>query len=383
MTNGASSGPALQLAVLPDFAEEQWPSMDLCAEMLLKHLGAAADQRLTAQQFRPRYRLLFTRAPVFGRTGTARNADRLLNRFRTYPRALRRAVHAFDYFHLCDQTYGHLLHALPPGRAGVFCHDLDAFRCLLEAQYEPRPRWFRAMMRRTLTGLQRAAVVFCPSNAVRARLESHGLIEPARIIVAPNGCADEFAPGAAVAPAGPPGAYLLHVGSCIARKRVDVLLETFAAVRAQWPGLRLLQIGGDWDEDQRRQIQRLGLVSAVEQRRGLSRAELALCYRGAALVLQPSSAEGFGLPVVEALACGAAVIASDLPTLREIGGPAAVYAPVGDVPAWTQAVLSALTDPARLPDRQVRLQWADRFSWAAQAKTIAGAYLRLAGGQAL
>jgi glycosyltransferase involved in cell wall biosynthesis len=55
-------------------------------------------------------------------------------------------------------------------------------------------------------------------------------------------------------------------------------------------------------------------------------------YRRAALVLQPSSAEGFGLPVAEALACGAVVLASDLEVLREVAGEAAAYAPDGGCP---------------------------------------------------
>ena len=82
---------------------------------------------------------------------------------------------------------------------------------------------------------------------------------------------------------------------------------------------------------------------------GLTRAELAEVYRRAAVVLVPSEAEGFGLPVIEALACGAAVVASDIPALREAGGPAAVYAPVGDVGAWADAVAKVLADPAAAP----------------------------------
>jgi glycosyltransferase involved in cell wall biosynthesis len=110
---------------------------------------------------------------------------------------------------------------------------------------------------------------------------------------------------------------------------------------------------------------------------GLSRAELAEVYRRAGAVLIPSGAEGFGLPAIEALACGAPVVASDLPAIREAGGPAAVYAPVGDVEAWADAVAKVLTDPAAAPPRAGRLAWAGRFSWAAHAETIARAYYRL------
>ncbi len=82
------------------------------------------------------------------------------------------------------------------------------------------------------------------------------------------------------------------------------------------------------------------------------RATLAAVYRRAALAFQPSDAEGFGLPVAEALACGTPVLASDIPVLREVGGAAASYAPVGDADAWSEAAL-ALLDPTRRdgPDR--------------------------------
>ena len=63
----------------------------------------------------------------------------------------------------------------------------------------------------------------------------------------------------------------------------------------------------------------------------LDRDELADLYRRAALVLLPSDREGFGLPVVEAMACGTPVVASDIPALREIGGDAAAYCAPGDV----------------------------------------------------
>ena len=105
--------------------------------------------------------------------------------------------------------------------------------------------------------------------------------------------------------------------------------------------------------------------------------ELAEVYRRAAVVLIPSGAEGFGLPVIEALACGAAVVASDIPALREAGGPAAVYVPVGDVGAWSDAVAKLLADPAAAPPRCARLAWAGRFTWTAHAETIARAYHRL------
>ena len=91
----------------------------------------------------------------------------------------------------------------------------------------------------------------------------------------------------------------------------------------------------------------------------------------------PSEAEGFGLPVIEALACGAAVVASDIPALREAGGPAAAFVPVRDVGAWSDLVAKLLTNPTAAPSRAGRLAWAARFSWTAHAEIITRTYHRL------
>src|SRR5262249_49053853 len=159
----------------------------------------------------------------------------------------------------------------------------------------------------------------------------------ARLVHAPNGVAPEFQPDArpgdlAVLPEIDGRLFLLHVGSCIPRKRIDVLLDLFAAVCSRRPDLRLGQVGGDWTAPQRQQIARLGVGTVVHQVRGVSRGDLAALYRRAAAVLLPSDAEGFGLPVIEGLACGTAVVASDILPLREVGGDAVAYCPVGDLP---------------------------------------------------
>ena len=105
---------------------------------------------------------------------------------------------------------------------------------------------------------------------------------------------------------------LLHVGSTIPRKRIDVLLEVVAAVRRAEPGARLLKAGGSLTAEQERLARSLGLADAVVTLPFLTRRTLAALYRRAAVVLQPSEAEGFGLPVAEALACGVPIVASDL-----------------------------------------------------------------------
>jgi glycosyltransferase involved in cell wall biosynthesis len=350
--------------------------MDLTAAMLVEAASRIAPD-VSAVRVLPPFARLFSRLSFLGRARPAFNADRLWNRMLRYPRHARRLAGDFDAFHVADHSYAQLVHALPARRTGVFCHDLDAFRCLLEPERDPRPAWFRAVARRVLSGLRRAAVVFHNSRTVGDEILRHDLVPQEHLVHAPLGVAPEFRP----APAGEPlpggvapGAYLLHVGSCIPRKRIDSLLATFAGARAARPGLRLVQVGGEWTGEQQALIARLGIGDALMQLRGIDRSSLAVLYRGAALVLQPSDAEGFGLPVVEALACGAPVLSSDIPVLREVGGEAVLYCSAGDVVAWGRTATAVLSGSLPVPPVSARLAQAARFSWEAQARVIVGAY---------
>jgi glycosyltransferase involved in cell wall biosynthesis len=120
-----------------------------------------------------------------------------------------------------------------------------------------------------------------------------------------------------------------------------------------------------------------GLAAHVRQVRGITRHELAAYYRSAAAVLMPSTSEGFGLPVIEALACGALVLVSDIPVLRQVGGEGVVLCPVEDLDAWRRAISGAFGGQG--PSRDGRLAAAARYTWGAHAATVVGAYARLAG----
>jgi glycosyltransferase involved in cell wall biosynthesis len=372
------------LAILTDFPEEGWRSMDLCGDMLLDHLTREGPFGVEATRLCPQFRRLSTRLPVFGRQHGAFNVDLLLNRFVLFPHYARRAVRRFEWFHVVDHSYGQLVHALPAGRTGVYCHDLDAFRCLFDQGADPRPRWFCAMSQRILSGLRKAAVVFHNTAAVGEEIRRAGLIDPDRLVLAPLGVSPEYTPEPTQPAVAPPWLaevggrpWVLHVGTCVERKRIDVLLDVVAAVRETVPDLRLVKVGGEWTANHRERIARLGLTNAITHVSGLTRVELAEVYRRANVVLIPSEVEGFGLPVIEALACGASVVASDIPALREAGGSATSFAPVGDVGAWSDLVTKLLINPAAGPPVTDRLACAGRFTWTAHAEIIARTYHRL------
>ncbi len=312
------------------------------------------------------------------------NADRVLNRFWDYPRFARQLGSQFDLFHVIDHSYGQLIHELPPKRTIVTCHDLDTFQCLLNPAQEPRSFLFRKMMSRTLSGFRQAARVACVSNATRDELVAHGLIESSRAVVIANGVhpacspnADPVADEVATEFLGPADGQtidLLHVGSTIPRKRIDLLLRIFAAVHKELPEVRLVRVGGSFTPEQSILINELGIAGAIVVLPRLESDVLAAVYRRATILLLPSEREGFGLPVIEAMACGTPVIATDLPVLREVGGEAAVYCALDDVAAWKKAAVGLLTNEDHDDRRAGGLAQAAKYSWAEHARKTVDLY---------
>ena len=294
----------------------------------------------------------------------------------------------FDLFHIIDHSYAHLATHLPAGRSLISCHDLDAFRGLLPGSHGGSIVQ-RALGRRLLDGMKVARKILCGSTATRDELVSAAIVPANRVVVVPTGVHPSFTPrpepdadeqaDSLLRHAGGSHVELLHVGSTIPRKRIDVLLNIVAALRRLHPGVRLIRVGGPFTSDQRRLVGHLGLDDSVMVLPFVQRPVLASIYRRAALVLQPSDREGFGLPVAEAMTCGTPVVASDLPALREVGGAAATYCPAGDVERWVAAVAALLeeraNDAGRWRARQAEgIDWARRFDWQAHARATMDVY---------
>ena len=378
----------LKLAVVSDMLEEGWPSMDLAAETIAKSLQQVAADKFVVKLLRPVMRRRFSPAGENG-AGTGFNADRLLNRYWDYPRWLRWQRKDIALFHLADHSYSQLIHELPPERAIVTCHDLDTFRCLLYPKEEIRSLFFRSLVKRTKNGLQKAGHIVCVSEAIKAELLATGWVGPKRVSVAPNPAHPVFfqlrtketeaEADKLLGPARSGAVDLLHVGSNIARKRLDVLLRIFAEIRREWPQARLIRVGGALTKEQQQLAEQLQVAEAVVTLPHLTREVLAAVYARAALTLMPSEREGFGWPVAESLATGAPVVASDLPVLREVGGAAAEYAKVADIAAWTELIRALLQEKSsRAVDwaqRKLRArERAQQFSLAAYGNNLMQIY---------
>jgi len=247
------------------------------------------------------------------------------------------------------------------------------------------------MSRRILAGLQRAAKVACSSAFTRDEILRFGLLPRDRLAVIPLAVAPAFSPepdpssdadvNRLLGTPDPATLEILHVGSTVPRKRIDILLRVFCEVKQKQPNTRLIRSGGSFTADQTVMLDKFGLRDSVTVLPFLERRHLASVYRRASVLLQPSEREGFGLPVIEAMASGTPVLASDLPVLRETGGTAASYCPLEDVRAWRDAVLRILTrapgDADFVAARTLGFTQAGRFTWPAYASASTDLYREL------
>jgi glycosyltransferase involved in cell wall biosynthesis len=366
--------------------------MDLVAQVLMEKLQARHAREIEATMMRPAFRRRFTRAKAMRSSAVMFNADRILNRFVDYPLAVKRCRNQFDIFHLTDHSYSHLMHHLPGECTVVTCHDLDSFRCILEPTLERRSLPFRMMTQRIVDGLRKAATVACVSEATRQQLLRSQLVPAERTTKILNGVDEVFTPAGAetgdreaerlIGPVRPEAIEILHVGSTIPRKRINILLRVFAGIRKYYPAARLIRVSGPFTASQNALLRQLGLENATKVLPFIPAGALAALYRRAALVLITSEAEGFGLPMIEAMACGATIVASDIPALREVGGDAALFAKAGDVDDMVGLALGVLqdreTDVAQASRRELAITNAARFSWIACAEQYAALYQRVA-----
>lgn len=384
--------------------------MDLVARMLASELQQRHRDSVDVELICPRFIKLSPLASFakLSRMKSILDGERALNRYVRYPLWLRRERDKYDLLHIIDHSYSHLANYLPPEKTIITCHDLDAFQSVLDVSSAPaRSSVFRAVAGHVLKGFRRAAMISCVSHSTRDAVLAAGLTIAERTVVIPNGVdstmslhADSAADAEAERLLGPriSGAVeIIHVGSVEARKRIDLLLRVFAGINREFCEARLIRVGGRLLREHREAARALGISDRIVEMPYLERNVLAAIYRRGSMLLLPSEAEGFGLPILEAMACGRPVIASDLPVLREVGGDAASYCSVGDIASWVRAATGILKRncggnqgadesrdriPAQLPSRAVEKQsiaQAARFSWKETASRTADLYQTVAG----
>jgi glycosyltransferase involved in cell wall biosynthesis len=211
-----------------------------------------------------------------------------------------------------------------------------------------------------------AAMVITPSEAVREQALAHFHLQPGRVVAVPHAAGRHFAPVPAPARDRP---YLLYVGTLEPRKNVPLLMDAWREVRKRHP-IDLVLAGR-----RREDFPELPAESGLELRGLTAEEELPELYSGALAVVYPSYYEGFGLPVLEAMQCGAAVIASRDRAISEVAGDAAILVDANDRRAGVEALTSAAEQPERMKElREKALRRAGEFSWSKTARLTREVY---------
>jgi glycosyltransferase involved in cell wall biosynthesis len=200
--------------------------------------------------------------------------------------------------------------------------------------------------------------------------EQYGIPEE-KVVVTPYGVDAHFHPNGG-APDRPP--YLLFVGGIQPRKDPLAAIEALALLDGD---LSLVVVGAEkrGGDEVRRTVSRLGLEQRVDLAGHVQREELAALYRGAACLVFPSRYEGFGLPVLEAMASGTPVVAAAAGAVPEVAGDAAILVEPGQPEAIADGITRALADRERLV--AAGLQRAAQFSWTETARRTLAVYREL------
>ncbi|MFU2210350.1 glycosyltransferase family 4 protein [Solidesulfovibrio sp. C21] len=314
------------------------------------------------------------------------------------------------------------LRPIPPGRFGRLvrpfparaAREVDVLHCqyvgpllggpptvltVHDILHESLPQYFPkglgSLMRLLYPGsARRAGMVLTVSDFSRREIVSRYRVPGHRVAFALNGVGEGFFPVTDPARLAavrrrlglPEGPYLLYLGRIEPRKNLPGLVAAYRILRREMGGAApLLVLAGGRDrlfaafhEAMRRDGAGEGIVFAGS----VAQDDLPALYSGAAAFVYPTFGEGFGLPVAEAMACGAPVVASSAPAVPEVAGEAALLVDPSDTEGLAAALGRVLTDPelaAML--RQKGLDRARELTWDAAVSLAVAAYRRVGGGK--
>lgn len=289
-----------------------------------------------------------------------------------------RLVPDADLFHSTE----HLLMPLRGVPTVLTIHDL--IPQLFPAYHKKLNYWYLNMAMPLYC--RRAEAIVAVSQATRQDIVTHFGIDPAKIHVVHEAPASHFRP---VSPArvtqvkqtySLPDRYLVHLSTIEPRKNLNRLLDALQALRSFFPNLSLVLAGGKgWlYDDFFAKIEADGLQDAVKVLGWVPDEDLPAVLAGAALGVQPSLYEGFGLPILEQMASGQVVAASHTGPHPEIGGEAAAYFDPRNVEEMTAVIHRLLNDKEEYRHRQqLGLEQVKKFSWTRAARETIAIYDQL------
>jgi glycosyltransferase involved in cell wall biosynthesis len=287
----------------------------------------------------------------------------------------------------------HLIHS--PAYTAPLWARVPVVLTIHDVSYARHPEWYpyksdrlrRAFYRRSARA---ASEIITDSEFSAGEIRAAYHLAPGRITVAPLGVSAAFAPAAAAPlamdlPAGVSPPFLLHVGDLHDRRNLAVVLDAVLQARRHFgaaAALTLVLAGIDRGiGDGLCAIARAADAPDVVVRLGVvAEDQLQALYRTAAALVYPSRYEGFGLPVLEAMASGTPVIGSLAASIPEVLGDAGVLVDPEDVQGWADAIVTVVNDEHRRAGmRAAGLARAAQFTWGRTARITLGVYRRAAG----
>lgn len=223
------------------------------------------------------------------------------------------------------------------------------------------------------TAVRRARVVIAVSEATRQEVLRRYRIQGHRVRVVQEAASEVFSAAAQPVVDGRP--YVLFVGTLKAHKNPLMLVEALDRVRRRSRLDVTLVVAGKKDPRQKALSEKVLAADFVRYAGAVSDGELARLYRGAQALVLPSFKEGFGLPALEAMACGTPVLLSDRSSLPEVGGEAALYFDPTQIDALERLLYNVLTDANTRKDLSEKgIRRARAFSWQRAARQTLDVY---------
>ena len=382
--------------LVPDLPLERWPSTDRYASRLALYLkrvatdleitvageigGLTVDQPPSDAGIFSSNPLPFPMLPTPGLNETRR----YVARYWTYPYRIRWM--GADILHVLDHSYAHIVLTWGKGPRIVTVHDLLPVMTIERGGNSMRERMRNRLLERVLKALRTADAWIVATEWLRGEL-GQWLGHDDRIHVIPYGVDDAFfhPPDATRAQTRrqlgiPEGAFVaLHVGSVGPRKNVPAVMAAVRGLRQAGMDAWLLQVGGAFSTEQEHDLATQGIKNVTRNVAEAAEPDLRAAYRAADVLLFPSHYEGFGFPVLEAMASGLPVVTSGAGGLAEVAGDAAVVVGGRETEPYVKAI-RRLAGNALWRDQLVQrgIERARRFRWVEAARKTAEVYRALA-----
>lgn len=277
-----------------------------------------------------------------------------IDKFLLFPFRLRFCAERADIVHVCDHSNAMYMGFIGKAPGVITCHDMLAIRAARNEFAERKVHFMgRILQRVILQGIKKAKIVVCVSRGTKADLQRITLLSDEQVFVVPNALNRPYAPMAKSSMENHLKAlgvsldlpFILHVGGNQWYKNRIGVVRIFSEF-AKRPGSQsysLLMVGEPFTAQMRDLICASGLSSRVVELVSVSDDALCALYSSAAALLFPSLYEGFGWPIIEAMACGCPVVTSDRPPMTDVGGRAASYIDPNDSVAASAVFESVLS----------------------------------------